>query len=126
MRSSDESESNISPGVQGYDSKPKEQRWIREKKNKLREGRRNRARERKDTWARYEADLLNYNEKKAEREAEERRRTQNTPYDKIQDLADELEAINHPDIEHEHLRRVLRAATQRMRSKQPAASISQR
>jgi hypothetical protein len=65
---------------------------------------------------------------------EERRvtgRTHNSPYTKIQELAEELEAISHPNVEQEHLREILRSTAIRIqggkaRSKQPARSNLQR
>jgi hypothetical protein len=65
---------------------------------------------------------------------EERRvtgRTHNSPYTKIQELAEELEAISHPNVEQEHLREILRSTATRIqggkaRSKQPARSNLQR
>lgn len=102
VRSSDESESNISPDEQGYEDKTKSQGLARERRNKLKQGRRNRVAQRKDTWTRYKNNLAEYNKKKSEREAEERRvaeKIQDTPYDKIQELAQELEAISNPDEE---------------------------
>jgi hypothetical protein len=34
-------------------------------------------------------------------------RTHNSPYTKIQELAEELEAISHPNVEQERLREIL-------------------
>ena len=38
VRSSDESESNISPFIQGHDGETESQRQVRERKNKLKQG----------------------------------------------------------------------------------------
>jgi len=43
IRSSNESESNISPFIQGYDGETESQRQARERKNKLKQGRQRRA-----------------------------------------------------------------------------------
>jgi hypothetical protein len=48
VRSSDESESNISPNALEYDGETKNQKCARERKNKLKEGRRHRARQHKE------------------------------------------------------------------------------
>jgi hypothetical protein len=56
------------------------------RRNKLKQGRRHRARQRKEAWARYESDLAEYNRRKLEQETEERHvagRTHNSPYTKI-------------------------------------------
>jgi hypothetical protein len=58
-------------------------------------------------------------------------RTHNSPYTKIQELAEELEAISHPNVEQERLREILRSTAIRIqggkaRSKQPARSNLQR
>jgi len=45
IRSSDESESNISPFTQGHDGETKGQRQARERKNKLKQGRQHRAKQ---------------------------------------------------------------------------------
>ena len=82
IRSSDESESNISPFTQGHDGETESQRQARERKNKLKQGRQRRAKQRKEAWIRYESDLAEYNRRKSEREVEEGRAA-NTPYDKI-------------------------------------------
>jgi hypothetical protein len=59
------------------------------------------------------------------------RRTDNSPYTKIQELAEELEAVSHPNEEQERLREILRSTALRIRggrtnSKQPTRSVSQR
>jgi hypothetical protein len=48
VRSLDESESNISPNVPKYDGESEGQQRAREKRNGLKEGRRHRARQRKE------------------------------------------------------------------------------
>jgi hypothetical protein len=68
----------------------------------LKEGCRHRARQRKEAWTRYEFDLAEYDRKKLEQKAEERYaagKANNSPYDRIRELADELEAISHPNEE---------------------------
>jgi CRISPR/Cas system-associated protein Cas10 (large subunit of type III CRISPR-Cas system) len=79
----------------------------RERRNKQKHGHRRRAKQRKEAWARYESDLVEYNKRKSEQETEERRavgRTHNSPYTKIRELAKELEVISHPNEEQERLR----------------------
>ena len=71
VRSSDESESNISPFTQGHDGETESQRQARERKNKLKQGRQRRAKQRKEAWIKYESDLAKYNRRKSEREVEE-------------------------------------------------------
>jgi hypothetical protein len=82
VTSSDESESNISPNALKYDGESEGQKRARERRNKLEEGHRHRARQRKEAWVRYESDLAEYNKRKSELEAKERRAA-NTPYNKI-------------------------------------------
>jgi hypothetical protein len=97
VRSSDESESNISPNALEYDGETKSQKRARERKNKLKEGRKHRARQCKEAWTRYESDLAKYGRKKSEQKAEERcatGRANNSPYDRIKEPAKELEAIS--------------------------------
>ena len=60
IRSSDESESNISPFIQGPDGETKNQKQARERRNKLKQGRQRRARQRKEAWIKYESDLAEY------------------------------------------------------------------
>jgi hypothetical protein len=85
VRSSDESESNISPNAPEYDDESMGLKRARERRNKPKEGRRHRARQRKEAWYTYEAELAKYNKRKSEREAEERlmARAHRAPYDKI-------------------------------------------
>jgi hypothetical protein len=49
----------------------------------------------------YEVELAEYNKRKSEREAEERRaaRAHRAPYDKIREALEELEAISYPNEE---------------------------
>jgi hypothetical protein len=102
--------------------------------NKLKQGRRRRVRQRKEAWARYEADLTEYNRKKSEQETEKRHvaeRTHKSPYDKIEELAKELEAISHPNEEQEHLKEIIQSMALCMQGrkdhlKQPVRSNSQR
>jgi hypothetical protein len=53
--------------------------------------------------------MVEYNKKKLEQKAEERRvtRMHNSPYDKIWEALEELEAISHPNEEQERLWEVL-------------------
>jgi hypothetical protein len=85
VRSSDESEPNISPNAPEYDGESEVQKHARERRNKLKEGRRRRAKQRKEAWDTYEVELAKYNKRKSKREAEERRvaRAHRAPYDKI-------------------------------------------
>jgi hypothetical protein len=85
VRSSDDSESNISPIVPKYDGKSEGQRQDREKRNKLNEGRRHRARQRKEAQNTYKMELAKYYKRRSEKEAEERRtaRAHEAPYNKI-------------------------------------------
>ena len=82
VRSSDESESNISPFAQGYDGETENQKQARERRNKLKQGCQHRARQRKEAWIKYESDLAEYNRRKSEQEVEERC-VANTPYNRI-------------------------------------------
>ena len=95
IRSSDESESNISPFAQGHDGETESQKQARERKNKLKQGRQCRARQRKEAWVRSESDLAEYERRKLEQEVEERRAV-NTPYDRIREALEELRATSHP------------------------------
>lgn len=82
VRSSDKSESNISPFAQGHEGETKSQKQTRERRNKLKQGRQHRARQRKEAWTRYELDLAEYNKRKSQLEAEERRAA-NAPFNRI-------------------------------------------
>jgi hypothetical protein len=106
VRSLDESESNISPNALKYDGETKSQKRARERKNKLKEGRRRRARQCKEAWTRYESNLAEHDRKKLEQEVEERYaagKTNNSLYDRIRELAEELEVVSHPNGEQECL-----------------------
>jgi hypothetical protein len=100
----------------------------------LKEGHRCCARQHKEAWTRYESNLAEYDRKKSKQEAEERYtagKANNSPYDKIRELAEELEAISHPNEEQERLREVLRltslrAHDGRTRSRLPTRSASHR
>jgi hypothetical protein len=110
VRFSDKSESNISPNAPKYDGESEGQRRARERRNKLKEGHRRRARQRKEAQDTYKIELAEYHKRKSEKEAEERRvaRVHGAPYDKIREALEELEAISHPNKEQEQLREVLR------------------
>jgi hypothetical protein len=85
VRSSDESESNISPNVPEYDGESEGQRRAREKRNRLKEGRRHRVRQRKEAQNTYRMELVEYYKRRSEKEAEERcaTRAHEAPYNKI-------------------------------------------
>jgi hypothetical protein len=105
VRSLAESKSNILPNTPDYDGESEGQKQARERRNKLKEGRRRRAGQRKEAWDMYEAELAEYNKGKSEREAKERHTTRahRAPYDKIREALEELEAISHPNEEQEQL-----------------------
>jgi hypothetical protein len=67
VRSSDESESNISHNAPEYDGESEDQKRARERRNKLKEGHRHRARQRKEEWDTYKVELAKYNKRKSER-----------------------------------------------------------
>ena len=100
IRSSDESESNISPFAQGYDGETENQRQARERRNKLKQGCQHRAKQRKEAWIKYESDLAEYNKRKSEQEVKERRAA-NTPYNRIQKALEELRTTSHPSEQQE-------------------------
>jgi hypothetical protein len=85
VRSSDELESNISPNAPEYDGEYEGQRRARERRNKLKEDRRRRARQWKEAQNTYNIELAEYYRRKSEKEAKERRtaRVHRAPYDKI-------------------------------------------
>jgi hypothetical protein len=134
VRSLDEFKSNISPDAQGDDSKAKSQRQVRERKNKMKQGCQRRAKQRKEAWARYESNLAEYNKRRSEREAKDRRaagKTHNSPYTKIRELVKEYEAISHPNEEQESFREIILLAALRMQdgkthSTQPARTVLQK
>jgi hypothetical protein len=68
VRSSDESKSNISPNTPEYDGESEGQR-----RNKLKEGHRCCARQRKEAHDTYKIELAEYHKRKSEKEDEERR-----------------------------------------------------
>jgi hypothetical protein len=77
--------------------------------------------------------MAEYNKKKLEQEAEERRATRmhNSPYDKIREALEELEAVSHPNKEQERLWEVLRSTAlrahdERTCSRLPTRSASHR
>jgi hypothetical protein len=134
VRSLDESESNISPNALEYDGETESHKCARKRENKLKEGRRRRARQCKEAWTRYESDLAESDRKKSEQEAKERyaaRKINNSPYDMIRELAEELEAISHPNEEQERLQEILQSTALwvqggRANSRQPVRSTSHR
>jgi hypothetical protein len=60
VRSSDESKSNISPNAPEYNDESEDQKRARERRNKLKEGHRRRARQRKEACDTYKAELAEY------------------------------------------------------------------
>jgi hypothetical protein len=105
VRCSDELESNISPNSPEYEGESEGQRQARERRNKLKEGRRRRAKQRKEAQDMYKIEMAEYYKRKSEKEVEERRaaRVYEAPYDKIWEALEELEAISHPNEEQEQL-----------------------
>ena len=102
IRSSDESESNISPFIQGHNGETENQNQARERRNKLKQGRQHRVRQCKEAWLRYESDLAEYNRRKSEQEVEERRAA-NTPYNRIREALEEHRATSHYGEKYEQL-----------------------
>jgi hypothetical protein len=72
VRFSDESESNISSNAPEYDGESEGQRRARERRNKLKEGCRRRARQRKEAQDTYKIELAEYHKRKSEKEAKEK------------------------------------------------------
>jgi hypothetical protein len=101
VRSSDEIESNISPNATEYDGESKGQRWARERRNKLKEGYKHRARQQKEAQDTYKIELTEYHKRKSEKETKERCAAwvHGAPYDKIWEALEELETISHPNEE---------------------------
>ncbi|XP_066361433.1 uncharacterized protein [Miscanthus floridulus] len=85
IKSSDESEGNISLDEKSDSNENDEQRLARLKKNKLKAGRRNRAKQRKQIWNKYKVELTEYNRKKVEREV-----AKSTKRERIEELTKEL------------------------------------
>ena len=75
--------------------RPKIKSKPEKEKNKFKQGRQRRARQRKEAWIRYELDLAEYDRRKSDQEVEERRAA-NTPYNRIQEALEELEATSYP------------------------------
>jgi hypothetical protein len=115
VRSSDESNTNISPNVPEYDGKSEGQRQAREKRNKLKEGHRRHAKQQKEAHDTYKMELDEYYKRRLEKEVEERRaaRVREALYDKIQEALEELKAISHPNEEQEQLLEVLQTTALR-------------
>jgi hypothetical protein len=101
VQSSDESESNISSNSPKYEGESESQRRARERRNKLKEGRRRCAKQRKEAQGTYKIEMAEYYERKSEKEIKERRaaRVYEAPYDKIWEALEELKAISHPNEE---------------------------
>jgi hypothetical protein len=77
---------------------------LEKKRNRLKEGHRHRVRQRKEAQNTYKMELAEYYKRRSEKEAKERRATRahEAPY-KIREALEELEAISHPNEEHERL-----------------------
>jgi hypothetical protein len=105
VRSSDESESNISPNAPEYDDESEGHRKARERRNKLKEGHGHHARQQKEAHDTYKIELAEYHKRKSEKEAKERRaaRLHGAPYDKIREALEEIKAVSHPNEEQEQL-----------------------
>ena len=88
IRSSDESEGNISLDEKTDENEDEDQRQARLKRNKRKLGRKNRAHQRKQAWEKYRVELIEYNKKKARKEAE-----RNSKQDRIKELTKELESL---------------------------------
>lgn len=95
IRSSDESESNISPDEKTDDNEDEEQKQARLKRNKRKLGRKNRARQRKQAWEKYKVELIEYNKKKTKKVAEEEARK-----DRIKELTKELNSLKEMEREN--------------------------
>ena len=96
----------------------------------MKQGRQHRARQRREAWTRYESELAEYDKRKSQQEAEERR-TVNTPYDKIREALEELRATSHHGEKYEQLQDLLRSTIprtheERTRSRLPARSTTRR
>jgi hypothetical protein len=76
---------------------------LEKKRNKLKEGHRCRARQRKEAQDMYKMELAKYYNKRSEKEAKERHaaRVHEAPYDKIPEALEKLEAILYPNEEQE-------------------------
>lgn len=118
VRSSDESESNISQDEKSDSNESEEQRQARLKRNKLKNGRRTRAQQRKQAWTKYKAKLIEYKKKRIEKEAEK-----NATKEKIQGLTKELEALINKEREKEKVTNQKEAKNQ---DKQPDAATTRR
>jgi hypothetical protein len=99
-----------------YDGESEGQLRAREKRNRLKEGHRHRARQQKEAHNTYRMELVEYYKGRLEKEAKERRATRahETPYNKIREALEELEAILHPNEEQERLQEVLWTTTQKV------------
>ncbi|XP_066374094.1 vicilin-like seed storage protein At2g18540 [Miscanthus floridulus] len=107
IKSSDESEGNISPDEKSDSNEDDEQRLTRLKKNKLKARRRNRAKQRKQVWNKYKSELTEYNRKK-EREA-----AKSTRRGRIEELTKELYTLtNNGKAKEDHIKEVGGSAKQ--------------
>lgn len=122
IHSSDEGEPNISPNMEAPENESEAQRIARLKKNKMRDGRRHRAHQRKEAWNEYEAKVHEYSKQVRQREEEEEEekerraaeRLSDSPYEKIKKMIEELEGLAHPTEEQERRREILRATAARL------------
>jgi hypothetical protein len=67
------------------------------RKNKLKDGRRHRARQWKEEWGKYENDMNEYDRHRHKREEEDRcaaEKANNSPYMKIREMIEELDAVS--------------------------------
>jgi hypothetical protein len=78
---------------------------LEKKRNKLKEGRKHRARQQKEAQDIEKMELAEYYKRRSKKKAEERRvaRVHEAPYKKIREALEELEAISHPNEEQEQL-----------------------
>ena len=106
---------NISPDEKSDSNKNDEQRLARLKKNKLKAGRRNQAKQRKQVWNKYKAELTEYNKKKAEREA-----PKSTKRERIEELTKELYTLMNNGKTKEDQRKEVRGS-----AKQPGEEVPQ-
>jgi hypothetical protein len=103
IRSSDESESNISPDALGAADETDEQRAAGQKRNRLRAGRRRRAQQRKAARATYEAELEEYNRRQMAREAEDEQNAQHEERRRAREDRDQRIAGVSRDLEPEFM-----------------------
>jgi ferritin len=84
------------------------------RKNEPKDGCWHRARQQKEEWVKYKNDMNEYDKHRRKREEEDRRgaeKANNSPYVKIREMIEELNAVSRPNEEQRHLREVLRRTT---------------